>query len=106
MTIVKYIGTPKCGFAPIQNYVVVLPDPEVAMSPCGIVIPPVAREKVLEGLVVAVGPGVMRKSGVRVPVLARVGQRVTYTIVRHTPFEYDGSTFLIMREPEILVVHE
>ena len=96
----------ECGFVPLGNFVVVLPDPEVTETPGGLLIPEAARERVCEGIVVAIGPGLVRKNGVHVPMSVRVRDRVTFSPMRHATRDYAGRRFLLMREPEIQLVHE
>lgn len=97
---------PKCGFRPLSNYVVVQLDEMPKMSDGGIAIPDVAIKPATEGVVVAAGAGMRRKNGAFVPISVRVGDRVTITGHAQIPIENDGERFVLMREPEILVVHE
>ena len=72
---------------PVDNYVVLLPDPEVEQSSGGIVIPDNAKihrhALARTGTVVAVGPGKRNRDGVRMPIEIEVGTRVLYQ-------NYDG----------------
>lgn len=97
---------PACGFTPLQNYVVVLLDAVPTESEGGIVLPASSIKPSKEGVVIAVGPGIQRKSGVFSPTQVRVGDRVTVTGQAQTPLEHDGVAFVLMREPEIVFVHE
>lgn len=96
---------PPCGFVPLQNYVVVLLDSVPTETPGGIVLPESVVKPAKEGVVIAVGPGIQRKNGVFSPTQARAGDRVTVTGQAQTPWHHDGVDFVLMREPEILVVH-
>lgn len=97
---------PACGHRPVQNYVVVLLDQVAKETAGGIVLPDVVIKPATEGVVVAVGPGLYRKSGVFVPMSVRVGDRVTVSGMGQTPISHDGVDFKLMREPEILLVHD
>lgn len=91
---------------PLSNYVLVLPDkaPVETVSDGGIIIPPEFAPPVCDGLVCAVGPGVLRNSGVRASMGACVGDRVRFSGKAATEIDRDGKRYLLMREPEVLVV--
>ena len=74
----------------------------------GIFIPDNAKEKPVEGLVVAVGNGVLNKEGTRVPLDVKAGDRVLFSKYSGTEVKVvlDGGEHLILREDDLLAVLE
>lgn len=72
----------------------------------GLVVPDTAREKPLEGEVVAVGEGKLLDSGKRVPPSVKVGDWVLLGKYSGTEVEIDDEEYSIVREDEILGVLE
>jgi chaperonin GroES len=70
----------------------------------GIIIPYTAKEKPIEGLVVAVGNGKVQKSGKLRPVEIREGDRVLIGKYSGTEIHLDGVEHVILTEDEILAV--
>lgn len=74
----------------------------------GIYIPDAAKEKPMEGEVVAVGPGRHRETATsgRVPVDVKSGDRVLFGKYSGTEIKIEDEELLILREEEILTVLE
>jgi chaperonin GroES len=72
----------------------------------GIIIPETAKEKPLEGTVVAVGPGAVREDGSRREPLLRAGQRVLFGRYDGSEVKIDGEEHLILRETDVLGIVE
>jgi chaperonin GroES len=72
----------------------------------GIIIPDTAREKPMEGKVVAVGPGKMTDDGKRAPLDVKAGDRILFGKYAGTEIKVDEQDYVIMREEEILAVFE
>jgi len=70
----------------------------------GIIIPDTAKEKPLEGKVVAVGAGRLDDNGKRVPLEVKVGDRVLIGKYAGTEIKIDETEHVIIREDEILGV--
>ena len=70
----------------------------------GIIIPDTAKEKPMEGEVVAVGPGKMMEDGKRSSLDVKAGDRVLFGKYAGTEIKIDDEEFVIMREEEILAV--
>ena len=68
----------------------------------GIIIPDSAKEKPMEGKVVAVGPGALNKKGERLPMDVKVGDKVLYGKYSGTEIKFDEEKYLIMHQDEIL----
>ena len=75
-------------------------------TPGGLFIPNNAKEKPVEGLVVAVGNGVLTEKGERVPLDVKAGDRVLFSKYSGTEVKVvlDGGEHLILREDDVLAV--
>jgi chaperonin GroES len=72
----------------------------------GIFIPDTAKEKPMEGKVIAVGKGKVLEDGKIHPLDVKVGDRVLFGKYSGTEVKIDGEEHLIMREDDILGVIE
>ena len=72
----------------------------------GLFIPDAAKEKPVEGLVVAVGDGTLNKDGARIPLEVKAGDRVLFGKYSGTEVKVmlDGGEHLILREDDVLAV--
>ena len=70
----------------------------------GIIIPDTAKEKPMEGEVIAVGPGKMMDDGKRAALDVKAGDRVLFGKYAGTEIKIDDEEYVIMREEEILAV--
>lgn len=70
----------------------------------GIIIPDSAKEKPVEAVVVATGPGKVRDDGSRREVLVKKGDRVLFGKYDGTEVTIDGEDHLILREGDLLAV--
>ena len=70
----------------------------------GLFIPDAAKEKPVEGLVVAVGDGTRNKDGVRIPLDVKAGDRVLFSKYSGTEVKAVGDDHMILREDDILAV--
>ncbi|CAN5257399.1 co-chaperone GroES [soil metagenome] len=68
----------------------------------GIIIPDTAKEKPIEGKVVAVGDGARSEDGKITPLVVKAGDRVLFGKYSGTDVKIDGKEYLIVRESEIL----
>jgi chaperonin GroES len=98
------VGTMK--FRPLHDRVVVRRIEEDMKTAGGIIIPDTAKEKPMQGEVIAVGPGARDESGKLVPVDVRKGDRVLFGKWSGTEVKIDGDELLIMKESDILGVIE
>ncbi|NJD23245.1 MAG: co-chaperone GroES [Melioribacter sp.] len=67
----------------------------------GIILPDTAKEKPIEGTVVAVGAGKVTEEGKLVAMNVKVGDVVLYGKYSGTEVKIDGEEYLIMRESDI-----
>ena len=91
---------------PLNDRVLVKRLEEEQKTAGGIIIPDTAKEKPVEGQVVAVGPGKVNSKGDRVAMDIKAGDRVLFSKYGGTEVKIDGEDFLIMREEDILGVLE
>ena len=70
----------------------------------GIIIPDTAKEKPMEGQVIAAGPGKIMEDGKRSPMDVKAGDRVLFGKYAGTEIKLDDEEYVIMREEEILAV--
>ena len=89
---------------PLNDRVLVKRIEEVQITKGGIVIPDTAKEKPIEGKVIAVGPGKMSDAGVRMALQLKEGDRVLFGKYAGTEIKMEGEEFLMMREEDILAV--
>jgi chaperonin GroES len=93
-------------FRPLRDRVLVRRiDPEAKTSG-GIIIPDTAREKPMEGEVVAVGPGARSESGAIQPLDVKVGDRVLFGKWSGTEIKLDAEELVIMPEADLMGVIE
>ncbi len=72
----------------------------------GIIIPDTAKEKPIEGRVIAVGDGRIKEDGTKIPLEVKVGDRVLFSKYGGTEIKIDGEEHLMMREEDILAIVE
>ena len=91
---------------PLNDRVLVKRIEEVQVTKGGIVIPDTAKEKPIEGKVIAVGPGKMSDAGNRMALQLKEGDRVLFGKYAGTEIKMEGEEYLMMREEDILAVIE
>ncbi len=89
---------------PLHDRVLVKRVESDTKSKGGIIIPETAKEKPIEGIVVAAGKGRVSDSGETQPLTLKEGDRVLFGKYAGTEIKFDGDDFLIMREEDILCV--
>jgi chaperonin GroES len=72
----------------------------------GIIIPDTAKEKPIQGEVIAVGPGARDESGRLVPMDVRVGDIVLFGKWAGTEVKLDGEEVLVLKESDIIGIIE
>ena len=93
-------------FRPLHDRVVVRRLEAEEKSAGGIIIPDTAKEKPMQGEIIAVGPGARDESGRIVPLDVKKGDRVLFGKWSGTEVKIDGQDLLIMKESDILGVIE
>ena len=91
---------------PLQDRVIVRRIEEAEKTKGGIIIPDTAKEKPMEGKVIAVGKGKVLEDGKIHPLDVKAGDRVLFGKYAGTEVKIDEEEHLIMREDDILGVIE
>ena len=91
-------------FKPLHDRVVVEPLEEEQKTAGGIIIPDTAKEKPMQGKVLAVGSGARSDDGKITALDVKKGDKVLYGKWSGTEVKLDGKTMLIMRESDIMGV--
>ena len=91
-------------FRPLHDRVVVRRVESEEKTAGGIIIPDTAKEKPMEGEVIAVGPGARNEKGEVVALDVRVGDRILFGKWSGTEVKLEGQDLLIMKESDILGV--
>lgn len=87
---------------PLQDRIIVKRFQSEEKTASGIIIPDSAKEKPMEGEVIAVGPGRTYDNGNKMEMTVKVGDKVLFAKYAGTEIKFDGEEFLIMREDDIL----
>jgi chaperonin GroES len=93
-------------FRPLHDRVVVKRVEEEGKTKGGIIIPDTAKEKPMEGEIVAVGPGARDEQGTLVPLDVRKGDRILFGKWSGSEVKLDGVEYLIMKESDIMGILE
>ena len=91
---------------PLHDRVIVRRMEEEVTSPGGIVLPDAAKEKPVQGEVLAVGNGKLLDNGDVRPLDVTVGDRVLFGKYSGTEVKVEGEELLVMREDDIMAVIE
>ena len=87
---------------PLRDRVIVQRIEEEEKTVGGIIIPDSAKEKPIEGKVMAVGDGKILDDGKVPPLNVKVGDKILFGKYAGTEVKLDGEEYLIMREDDIL----
>ncbi len=93
-------------FRPLHDRVVLRRLEEDAKTTGGIIIPDTAKEKPMQGEILAVGPGARNEHGELVPLDVKAGDRVLFGKWSGTEVRIDGEELLIMKESDIMGIVE
>ena len=94
------------SFRPLHDRVLIQPLEQDSKTKGGIIIPDTAKEKPVEGKVVAVGPGARDENGKLQPLDIKVGDTVLYGKWSGTEVKVDGEDYLIVKESDVMGVIE
>jgi chaperonin GroES len=86
---------------PLADRVAIRPMEETATMKGGLYIPDTAKEKPIQGDVIAVGPG-RREKGEVVPMELKVGDRVVYGKYSGTQVELDNEEVILIKESDVI----
>jgi chaperonin GroES len=93
-------------FRPLHDRVVIRRLDDDRATPGGIIIPDTAKEKPMQGEVLAVGPGARNDNGAITPLDVAAGDRILFGKWSGTEVKIDGDELLIMKESDIMAVFE
>lgn len=93
-------------FRPLHDRVVVKRLEAEEKTVGGIIIPDTAKEKPMQGLIVAAGPGARNEQGQIVALDVRAGDKVLFGKWSGTEVKIDGEELLIMKESDIMGIIE
>ena len=93
-------------FRPLHDRILVRRIEAEEKTAGGIIIPDTAKEKPMEGEVVAAGPGARDESGQLQPLDLEVGDRILFGKWSGTEIRLDGEDLLIMKESDVLGIIE
>jgi chaperonin GroES len=94
------------NFRPLQDRVLIRRIEEEEKTKGGIIIPDTAKEKPMEGEVIAAGPGTRDDDGKLHPLDVKVGDRVLFGKWSGTEIKIDGEDLVVMKESDIMGVVE
>jgi|SRR5262249_25011717 chaperonin GroES len=94
----------KLKFRPLHDRVVVKRIEAEEKTAGGIIIPDTAKEKPMQGEIVAVGPGGRDENGKLTPIDVKAGDKVLFGKWSGTEVKLDGDELLIMKESDIMGV--
>lgn len=89
---------------PLADRVVVKPLEAEVKQVGSIIIPDTAKEKPMQGEIVAVGPGKVSDSGQKVAMEVKKGDKILYGKYSGTEVTVDGVDYLIMRESDVFAI--
>jgi len=91
---------------PLHDRLIVKRLEEEEKTKGGIIIPDSAKEKPVEGKVIAVGAGRVKKDGTKLPMEVKKGDRILFAKYGGAEVKIDGEEHLIMKEEDVLGVIE
>ena len=91
---------------PLHDRVIVKRVDEEETTKGGIIIPDTAKEKPVEGKVMAVGDGKVTDDGKKIPLEVKAGDKVLFGKYAGTEIQIEGEENLIMREDDIIAIVE
>lgn len=91
---------------PLQDRILVKRVEEESTTKGGIIIPDTAKEKPVEGEVIAVGIGKVDEAGKRIALEIKKGDKILFGKYSGTEIKIEGEEYLIMREEDVLGIIE
>ena len=91
---------------PLHDRVIVKRVEEEETTKGGIIIPDTAKEKPVEGKIIAVGDGKVEDDGKKIPLEVKAGDKVLFGKYAGTEIQIEGEENLIMREDDIIAIVE
>ena len=91
---------------PLRDRIIVKRLEEEEKTKGGIIIPDTAKEKPIEGKVIAAGDGRIKEDGGKIPLEVKKGDRVLFAKYAGTEVSIDGEEHLMMKEDDVLAIIE
>ncbi len=91
---------------PLHDRILVEREEEKAVKKGGIIIPDTAKEKPLEGKIIAVGNGKVNEDGKKVALDVKAHDRILFGKYSGSEVKVDGQDYLIMKEDDVLAIIE
>ena len=91
---------------PLHDRLIVKRLEEEEKTKGGIIIPDSAKEKPIEGKVIAVGEGKLNKDGKKISLEVKKGDRILFARYAGSEVKIDGEEHMMMREDEVLAIIE
>ena len=89
---------------PLGDRLIVEPIEQEEMTASGIVLPETAKEKPMQGKVLAVGPGARKEDGSRIAMDVSRGDTVLYAKYAGTEVKIENKKYLILKETDVLAI--
>lgn len=89
------------NLTPLHDRIIVRPAKAEETTKGGIIIPDTAKEKPMQGEIIAVGNGRITDDGKEIPMALSAGDKVLYGKYAGTEVTVDGEELLIMRESDV-----
>jgi len=95
---------PKPNLKPLNDRLIVEPIEAEDRTAGGVLLPETAKEKPMQGRVLAVGPGARNAKGERIPIEVSPDDRVLFAKYAGTEIKQNGTKYLILRESDVLAI--
>ncbi len=95
---------PKPNLKPLNDRLIVEPIEAEDRTAGGVLLPETAKEKPMQGRVLAVGPGARNSKGERIPIEVSPDDRVLFAKYAGTEIKQNGTKYLILRESDVLAI--
>ena len=89
---------------PLGDRLIVEPIEQEDMTTSGIVLPETAKEKPMQGKVLAIGPGARQEDGSRLAMDVSTGDTVLYAKYAGTEVKIENKKYLILKETDVLAI--
>ena len=91
---------------PLGDRLIIEPTQQEEMTASGIVLPETAKEKPMQGKVLAVGPGARKDDGSRIEMDVATGDTVLFAKYAGTEVKIENKKYLILKETDVLAIIE
>ena len=89
---------------PLGDRLIVEPIEQEELTPSGIMLPETAKEKPMQGKVLAIGPGAHKEDGSRTAMDVSKGDIVLYAKYAGTEVKLENKKYLILKETDVLAI--